>query len=437
MDDPEIERAFRREFRELGLPFLKRAFVAGILVLAAFMIHRAGPPYEEAWTDVPQIGRAVAIGAMLLGLIVAARLPRFAVDRYIVVAGLPILIALVSLAYIVASVPSKGDPSPYRSVGSIAIACWLTYGVSRFPTIVSATLCLIPSAAYVLATMHLISDGWIATAIFVAAFNAIGWGVSGQLERSERKRFQQRLQLEHVIKELARKTAEAERLTSESNRLLSFVSHDLRQPVLSLGLYVERLKHQVGRYDAADTGNVLDNMSECLTAMTSDLDRLLSKKSSETATNGPGIEKVRISAVLGRLQKVFASVAITRNVKLQVFHAPGVALNSNQDALWVVLSNLVSNSVKYRRSDCGNVPFVVVGAVRLSNYVRLDVRDNGLGFREPRSEEIAAVDEPWKSYGLGFAIIDATVRSLPEHRIRYVSNPGKGTRFSIYVPRAK
>jgi len=90
----------------------------------------------------------------------------------------------------------------------------------------------------------------------------------------------------------------------------------------------------------------------------------------------------------------------------------------------------------------GNVT-IPIGVVPLPNRVRIDVVDNGIGIPESQWSEVfrpfVQLHNPEhdreQGLGLGLSIVNAILALLPEHRLDMRSFEGRGTRFSLYVPR--
>ncbi|MEO8630164.1 MAG: ATP-binding protein [Betaproteobacteria bacterium] len=141
------------------------------------------------------------------------------------------------------------------------------------------------------------------------------------------------------------------------------------------------------------------------------------------------------------------SAAAKRGVRLRVTRRLGrdATVRSDRVLLGRVLTNLVSNSIKYSDPDKGGRAAVIVGIVCLPKYVRVEVLDNGTGIPQT---EIQSVFKPFhqldnperdreKGLGLGLSIVNAILGLLKEHRIETVSVEGKWTRFSIELPRVE
>jgi CheY-like chemotaxis protein/anti-sigma regulatory factor (Ser/Thr protein kinase) len=102
-----------------------------------------------------------------------------------------------------------------------------------------------------------------------------------------------------------------------------------------------------------------------------------------------------------------------------------------------MLRNLLSNAVRY--TDAGKI---LLGCRRRGDNVHIEVWDSGVGITQAQLPHIFA--EYYQGaegiqrggFGLGLAIV-RRLATLLNHRVDVRSAPGKGTRFSIEVPRAK
>jgi two-component system, sensor histidine kinase len=108
-----------------------------------------------------------------------------------------------------------------------------------------------------------------------------------------------------------------------------------------------------------------------------------------------------------------------------------------------VLANLLSNAIRYGDPAKGSGAGVVISVLGLPNRVRVDIVDNGIGIPRAQWDKIF---QPFvqlhnqerdreKGVGLGLSIINAIMPLLAEHRITMSSIEGKGTRFSLEIPR--
>jgi len=104
--------------------------------------------------------------------------------------------------------------------------------------------------------------------------------------------------------------------------------------------------------------------------------------------------------------------------------------------LYRIVLNLAQNAIAYT-----NTGKVMIGCPRCGDHLRIEVWDTGIGIPEEHQEAI------FKEYvrlhganreglGLGLAICDRLARLL-DHRIAVRSRLGRGSMFSVLVPRAQ
>jgi CheY-like chemotaxis protein len=112
-------------------------------------------------------------------------------------------------------------------------------------------------------------------------------------------------------------------------------------------------------------------------------------------------------------------------------------VHSDPALLERILRNLISNAIRYTADGV-----VQVACVPVEQELRIDVLDTGIGIPLEQQREIFKefyqLDNPErdrnKGLGLGLAIVDR-LSVLLEHPVEVQSTPGKGSRFSVWVPR--
>jgi signal transduction histidine kinase/CheY-like chemotaxis protein len=233
--------------------------------------------------------------------------------------------------------------------------------------------------------------------------------------------------------ELAEQKAAAERANAAKSRFLAAASHDLRQPMHALGLYVEALRPQIEGREAAA---ILAKIAATVSAMEALFNAILDVSKLDAGVIVPRIEPVSIAGLFGRLADDFQAEAANRGLRLRVRPLP----------LWVpgdpvlldrILRNLLANALRYTRQGG-----VLLAARRHGAGVRLQVWDTGVGIAQEHLgrifQEFYQVDNPQRDrsqgLGLGLAIVDRLVR-LMGFEIGVRSRPGRGTLFNLDIPR--
>jgi CheY-like chemotaxis protein len=150
----------------------------------------------------------------------------------------------------------------------------------------------------------------------------------------------------------------------------------------------------------------------------------------------PEMADFRIDELLHRLEVEFAPLAREKSLDL-VFMPCSLAVRSDRRLLRRLLQNLVSNAIKYTQSGR-----VLIGCRRRSHGLRIEVYDTGIGIphakRRAVFKEFHRLDQGARvarGVGLGLSIVERIARVL-DCEVKLKSNVGRGSRFSIEVPRA-
>lgn len=222
---------------------------------------------------------------------------------------------------------------------------------------------------------------------------------------------------------------------------LAAASHDLRQPVHALGLYLGALgQHAL----AAAPREIVERMSRSLVALESMLDRLLDISRIDAGALVPQPRPFDLAAMLYRLADDFAAEAAERGLRLHArVAAVGGPVTARADPQLVerILRNLLANALKY--TSAGGVllscrPRGVVTAPRW----RVEVWDTGVGIApEEQSrvfEEFYQAGNPERDrragLGLGLSIVHRLARLL-DVPLALHSRLGHGTRLVLDLPR--
>jgi PAS domain S-box-containing protein len=228
--------------------------------------------------------------------------------------------------------------------------------------------------------------------------------------------------------------AKAEQATLAKSKFLAAASHDLRQPVQALVLLIARI-------EAAARGTELERplrfMEQAITALNTMLNSILDISRLEAAAVTANCETFDIGEMVRRLGEDSRPQADHKSLRFSV-RAPSLGVCSDIALVERTLRNLIENALRY--TERGGV---VLGCRRRAGEVRIDVVDSGVGIAEQHLasifEEFFQVDndarERTKGLGLGLSIVKRLV-DLIGGRLEVRSQPGRGSRFSLFLPAA-
>jgi signal transduction histidine kinase/CheY-like chemotaxis protein len=243
-------------------------------------------------------------------------------------------------------------------------------------------------------------------------------------------------QLQQSYATLERKVDERTRQLQLANlaksRFLAVASHDLRQPLHALGLFVAQLHSNV---DSTERSRIIARIDAAITAMNELFNALLDISKLDADVLKPNLTRFPIEHVFARVETTFAEVAREKALKLRVVPS-GAWVCSDFILLERIMLNLASNAVRYTARGG-----IVVGARRRGNILRLEVWDSGPGIPEDQRRNIfaefyqlaSAQGSHHSGLGLGLAIVERLC-GLLDHRIEMTSVIGRGSRFAILVP---
>jgi signal transduction histidine kinase/ActR/RegA family two-component response regulator len=230
------------------------------------------------------------------------------------------------------------------------------------------------------------------------------------------------------------RTRQLEAANQAKSRFVAAASHDLRQPLHALGLFVAQLH---GRLRAAERSQIISRIEEALSAMNELFSALLDISKLDAGATTVNITVFPVAQLLAHAETTFAGAA--REKKLSFRALPSDAwVRSDFILLEQIVFNLITNALRYTQSGG-----VVVGCRKRGDQLRIEVWDSGIGIAPDQHDKIFGefyrLGEPDRDrragLGLGLAIVDRLCRLL-DHPIVVKSTVGKGSVFAVTVPLA-
>jgi signal transduction histidine kinase/CheY-like chemotaxis protein len=227
-------------------------------------------------------------------------------------------------------------------------------------------------------------------------------------------------------------------LSQSRSRFLAAASHDLRQPVHALLLFVAALRHQP---PADEARQLLGHVDDTVLSMERMFNGLLEMSRLDAGMVRPVPRAIDLQCLLAPVVAEEAAVGGARGLSV-TFTAearPLPAVASDPLMLERIVRNLLSNAVRYTRE----------GGVRLQVRQRpggVDIRvaDSGIGIATEHQQAVyqeflqlhAPAGGRTEGLGLGLAIVKRMC-DLLGHRLTLRSRPGRGSIFTLRLPLAR
>lgn len=231
---------------------------------------------------------------------------------------------------------------------------------------------------------------------------------------------------------VAQRTQELARANQAKSRFLASASHDLRQPLHAVSLFVDELRSSPSRQRRAQ---LKEKLAEAVASLNGMFDEILDTSKIEADAIKPTLSRFQMGPLLHELRAVFAPAASAKRLELQICCCD-VWIESDRLLLSRMLQNLLANAVRY--TEAGRV---ALSCQSSADTLVISVWDTGPGISPEMKPEIFGeffrAPTPGQSgergLGLGLFIVASFARLL-DHPICLESTLGRGSTFSVRVP---
>ncbi|MEG3620016.1 ATP-binding protein [Magnetovibrio sp. PR-2] len=228
---------------------------------------------------------------------------------------------------------------------------------------------------------------------------------------------------------------EAEKASVAKTRFLAAASHDLRQPLQALNLFVYALESKEEDEEKREIIKLIRNTLESLKEL---LNTLLDISKLEAGVVQPQLKDFSTGFMFERIKSELGPVAWASDLELKVVDS-SVQIHSDPSLLETVIRNLVDNAIKYTERGT-----VLVGCRHRKNRLRIEVWDTGPGIPEEQRhlifQDFYQADNPARQrtqgLGLGLSIV-RRMSDLLGCLMGCESVVGRGSVFWVEVPVAR
>jgi len=239
--------------------------------------------------------------------------------------------------------------------------------------------------------------------------------------------------------ELERRSKEAEDASARKTQLLASASHDIRTPVNTISLMAEVIRRTAENPAlAAQIPKLAERLQTNAMSLADLLSTVLDNAHLESGHVKYHESTLSLNAMLAAICIDFEPAAQAKTLQLKVdMPEPAIWLRTDRIKLQRVISNLVSNAIKF--TEDGGV--TVSAALASDGAALICVHDTGIGIARQQLEaiftefaQVHIADTGGNSgWGLGLAICQRLVK-LFGGRITVESSVSQGSVFKIRLP---
>ena len=237
------------------------------------------------------------------------------------------------------------------------------------------------------------------------------------------------------LSKIARDITERKLDENRKNDFIGMVSHELKTPLTSLSAILQVAKAKLNNTDDTFLSGAMQKANHQVKRMTTMINGFLNISRLESGKIQIDKQLFNVKALIHEVADEMKVTATTHTINIE--ECEEVEVSADQDKIQSVISNLISNAVKY--SPNGTV--VYVGCKSTENEVIVSVRDEGIGIQPADAEKIFnryyRIENSNTKHISGFGIglyLSAEIIYRHEGQIWLESEIGNGSTFYFSLP---
>ena len=254
----------------------------------------------------------------------------------------------------------------------------------------------------------------------------------------------QNQELQSVNEQLLESKKELNHINKTKDRFFSIIAHDLKGPLNSLKGYShlistfgDKLSKEEIISMAAEQEHTLDNLYKFL-------EDLLSWSRVQMKAVALEPKEIELESVVDKMCSILVLQMEEKDIRIKCIDIKGKHVFADENAVFTVLRNLVSNSIKFTQKG-GKIKVKAKEEKNKKgkeiNFIKISITDTGIGMPKEVSEKLFKLDNKYstkgtegeKGTGLGLIICKEFVEQN-RGEIGVESKEGKGTTFWFTLP---
>ncbi|MFZ6010444.1 MAG: ATP-binding protein [Bacteroidota bacterium] len=238
--------------------------------------------------------------------------------------------------------------------------------------------------------------------------------------------------------EIDLKSKELLKINSTKDKFFSIVAHDLKSPLDSLLGFSKLITTHISALSKEEIREMGQSLQLAVGNALKMAENLIAWSQTQMKTTEFKPQNVKLGAVLQQICEIYRHVADRKEVTLNCHPVNGLSVFADENQLSFIVRNLVNNAIKFTPSG----GTVWCSAEQLNdNYIRIVIRDNGVGIEEARIRKLFSVGKKnntigtagEKGTGLGLVLCQEFTHQNRGH-IHVHSLLDRGTTFFVELP---
>ncbi|MCX5835479.1 MAG: hybrid sensor histidine kinase/response regulator [Deltaproteobacteria bacterium] len=234
---------------------------------------------------------------------------------------------------------------------------------------------------------------------------------------------------------------ETRRLREEKERMeksfITFVSHEMRSPLVVIRQYIETLKAIAGDRFDKDVTDIIERCSKRIQGLEEMIEHWLDLSRIEDGTLAQKKDPLNLASIIARSTEEMTPVCQGKGISLETNIPENLPeITGDEESLVRVFTNIIGNATKYT-PDGGKI---TVSAQHDEHYVTASISDTGTGIPQDKLPfifepffRVRGKEEKHRGSGLGLTFCKKIVEAH-NGGIDVLSREGEGTTFLLKFP---
>ncbi len=237
--------------------------------------------------------------------------------------------------------------------------------------------------------------------------------------------------------EIEKSHEELENLNKKKDLIFSILSHDLRSPLTTLKGFLGMIIDNSDAISKEDLKKYAVTIRNSVTNSLDLIDNTLYWSLSQTGSIQCTPTKIPLAPVFDKIRGLYLLTAEKKKIKFSIAEINGLAVLADENMLYVLLRNLVSNAMKFTPEGKS----ITLDAVQNKQWVEIRIKDEGVGMSEEEISKIFMLDNPQvkrgtsseKGTGLGLLLCKKFIEAN-NGKLKIQSREGTGSEFIVVLP---
>ncbi len=234
--------------------------------------------------------------------------------------------------------------------------------------------------------------------------------------------------------ELVRINRSLSKTSSQKDKIITIISHDLKNPLQSIMQTLELINK--GDLPPEEMDFLHEELLKITTRTYNMMENILDWSSFELKNKAVRVKEIRLKDLFEDTLEILKVIAKQKSISLAVHYRKNPTVKIETDRLLLILRNLVQNAIKFTATG-GQVSIDITGQKAL---IIISIQDNGIGISQERLRKIFEQDikstygtEQEKGTGMGLHLCFQNAKRLGGS-LEVVSKEGSGSNFTLTIP---